>query len=137
MAKVKKKKASKLRDWHAREAGWLPPGTELVRRDGTTFSVAAWTRRQRDGQYEHNGYDDGGTRSKQVVVPVHPYPPTRDGAASAMPDGCSVQVSFFRTLGEWSCVVRWNGKRLCATGDSEILVRYEAAKLAKEAMKNG
>lgn len=107
-----------LRDWHARDAGWVNTGEQRKCVDYRMLDL--WRRNDASGEHSVLG---------------HPFPPTRDGAASAMPAGVSVRVSLFRTLDEWACVVMWNGMRLCATGDNEIHVRYEAAKLAKEAMK--
>lgn len=108
-----------LRDWHAREDGWLFGKTE-------TCTFDHW----------HNA--DGEPYLDAESEYVHPYPPTLDGAASAMPEGWTWMCQGTR----WFAWPETNGGFVraevgVARTNDEIHDRYLLAKLAKEAMKNG
>lgn len=128
-----------LRDWHARKAGWVPPGESLPAGPGTSWpqdppgsviagGISGWVR-----------LDDRKIVERQHA---HPCPPTIDGAASVMPEGWSWIREYTTNLRdpEKGLVLMWIGfhdsdgdVRLEDTND-EIHDRYLLAKLAKEAM---
>lgn len=56
-----------LRDWCAEDDGWLPPAK--------TNPLGPWSKVETRGGFE------------VVRFGPHPYPPTRDGAAAALPEG--------------------------------------------------
>ena len=95
-----------LRDWCARDGGWMCSTRGL------------WWRR-------------GGE-----PCTGHPYPPTLDGAASAMPKGWKICTLYQRETG-WMCFVMLNAKTACDVMDqpSEIHARYLVAVLARMASK--
>ena len=68
-----------LRDWHAERAGW-----KYIKR---SFNEEEWFRTSPFGE-----------------VATHPFPPTLDGAASAMPEGVRFERHFCRTMNRWE----WN-----------------------------
>lgn len=106
-----------LRDWHAREGQRQTRGRD----------TEVWT--------------DGECRIADQLG-IHPYPPTLDGAASAMPEGW-VWVREYSTSEDnydMGFVLTWSAYgphdewvKIDDTGD-EIHDRYLLAKLAKEAM---
>lgn len=101
-----------IRDWFAERDGWtLEPVTQCF-----------WEKVEKDGS---------------IRFGPHPYPPTRDGAASAMPSG------YRLTLGEysdgWYASARHNsvpGKSIVKAEQEadEITARYRLAALAVQAM---
>ncbi len=102
-----------LRDWHARRAGWVPETWP----DGNVW----WVKRDMDGNARTLGY--------------HPFPPTIDGAASALPPNWAWQ----RSEGVWWAGQighdRWKCVQIPETGiggEGEIHDRYLLAKLAWE-----
>ncbi len=133
--------AQQAADWCAEDDGWQPPGSPVVRRDGTTCTIGAWTRRIRDGHYDHNGYEYA-SGSRGIEVPKHPHPLTLDGAAAALPEGWTWEKSADDGEPEWS----WGNKTWRAfhpryswvgvpdTGD-EIADRYRLAVLCRLAAK--
>jgi len=110
-----------LQDWHARHDGWMFGKTR-------TCTFDHW----------HNA--DGEPHLDAESEYVHPYPPTLDGAASAMPEGWQWTRTWRNTAAfssksvlVWSA---WTTGKSCEVFDTkdEIHDRYLLAKLAKEAM---
>ncbi len=125
--------AQECADWCAEQDGWQPPGSPVVRRDGTTCTIGAWTRRIRDGHYDHNGYEYA-SGSRGIEVPKHPHPLTLDGAAAALPEGWIITIRS-TLAGKWSAVGRKSGKRYAAVATDELTARYRLAVLCRMAAK--
>ena len=105
-----------LRDWLAREDGWV-----YLKNDPIWGDV--WERRV------VNALGD----SVHSLTTDHPYPPTIDGAAAALPEGCRWTFNgegfFAWKMTEWIPLAT-----TASTGD-EITDRYRLACLARVAMK--
>ncbi|GEM_PF-2324927 len=88
-----------LRDWLAEQDGWINPNEPFgsERRGGVPL-VSQWVRRLPNGDYEGLGYDPS---QRHVPVPVHPHPPTLDGAAAALPEGMRVERVHCLTMCRW------------------------------------
>lgn len=96
-----------IRDWLAREDGWVWEGG------------CKWTNSRKSGI--------------NSTIYQHPYPPTLDGAASAMPKGWTWFREAFRINGiVWSAHKPMTSVRVNDTGD-EIAARYRLAMLARMA----
>jgi len=101
-----------LRDWHARRAGWTyHPNLSGIG----------------GGPNQHPATGAVWTRGNESVW-VHPFPPTIDGAASAMPKGrTGARYMDYYNGWVWIC-----GKASCYDTGNEIHDRYLLAKLAWE-----
>jgi len=126
-----------LRDWFAERDGWNRPDAapdptrySLVEAAGDSLVRGRWWRRDKTGKYRTQ-FD-------------HPYPPTRDGAAGAMPegwfwtrDGAAVSHRPDGLLLKWTACQRgadnWRVVENPDTGN-EIDDRYRLAALACLAM---
>lgn len=128
-----------LRDWLAGEDGWIKPGTPIEDLDWKP-RLGSWVRPRGDGEYESLGYD---RREPHMPVPVHPHPPTRDGAAAALPEGMRAERRYCEHMSRWTWAVLeqmpsdvwlYRVSWVPDTGD-EITDRYRLACLARVAMK--
>lgn len=126
-----------LRDWLAGEDGWHKPGTPMPLTGGWCVATAE----RQSFVYGHwwKAFPPHvvGERQSTTLMRVynHPHPPTRDGAAAAMPEGWA----WSRLLGfrEWygakpdasGRIAGW-GVTIPDTGD-EIADRYRLAVLCR------
>ena len=103
---------TELREWLAKEDGWRYE----------TGPIWQWRKYNADGDM---------IRSLHPVSSDHPFPPTLDGAASAMPEGCLVECS--RSYW-WEEDMTAGQARVERTKD-EITDRYRLAALCVQAEK--
>ncbi len=113
---------TQLRDWHARRAGWNEPGTKIPNIWEPT-TQATYEKIAERAWWKVDA-------SFKFAASSHPFPPTLDAAASAMPNDFSWQRNgkvwmLFRKFASHSTAI------IKDTGD-EIHDRYLLAKLAWE-----
>jgi hypothetical protein len=116
---------AQLCDWHAERAGWFAPKT-----NPDAPANVEWTKRDRLGRLLYGGWSRGQA--------THPFPPTLDDAASAMPEGvraCLVETGCASGIWlEWRAVKKekWGYRVLakCPDTNDETRDRYLLAALA-------
>jgi len=107
-----------LRDWLAVDDGWNRWRVATTVDGVTTLGRDTWHAPNQEGKTTIN-------------FGPHPHPPTRDGAAAAMPEGWR----WIRGGNRWSgihpgSVVHWKDAHIPDTGD-EIADRYRLAVLCR------
>ena len=98
-------------------------------RTATLDAIRDWFAKRDGWQFQYNSW-----WHPTIMASVHPYPPTRDGAAAAMPSGwdwwrepCRINSS------QWVAYTNNNAVRVPDT-NNEIDDRYRLAALAAMAM---
>jgi hypothetical protein len=119
---------------------------ELARRKGWTWDASFVWHGTGRGAWVKRGTPTDDTQTIEWTI-VHPYPPTLDGAAAAMPEGRSVRVNQeprHKLTPHWlvnAVDIHEDGGRgyvmIDAEAEDELTARYRLAVACRMARENG